>query len=179
VFRSYVGKAFAPGGTGVSPVRTKSETNRRDARATADRERAHKELELVQRLDPHDPTAWLYSALLLLEENRINEAIADLEKSAALNDNRSLFRSRLLLDQDASVRGANLAAIYQDAGMNEVAAREATKAVERDYANYSAHLFLVAADSAEPLLMSLNTIILKACEFNPRERYRSAQKRRS
>jgi Tfp pilus assembly protein PilF len=127
VFRSYLGKAFA---------------------MSRDSAHAHKELALAQKLDPHDPTAWLYSSLLLLEENRINEAIAALEKSAALNENRSLFRSRLLLDQDRAVRGANLAAIYQDAGMNEVAVREATKAVESDYGNYSAHLFLANSYNA-------------------------------
>lgn len=32
-----------------------------------------------------------------------------------------------------------------------------------------------AVTEASPLLMQLNTIILKACEFNPRERYQSAQ----
>jgi len=127
VFRSYLGKAFA---------------------VTDERERADKELKLAQRLDPHDPTAWLYSALLLLEENRLNEAIAALEKSASLNENRSVFRSRLLLDQDRAVRGANLAAVYQDAGLNEVAIREATRAIETDYANYSAHLFLANSYNA-------------------------------
>ena len=127
VFRSYLGKAFA---------------------LSRDTAHAHKELELAERLDPRDPTAWLYSSLLLLEESRINEAIAALEKSATLNENRSLFRSRLLLDEDRAVRGANLAAIYQDAGMYEVAVREATKAVESDYANYSAHLFLANSYNA-------------------------------
>src|SRR6184192_1097871 len=53
-----------------------------------------------------------------------------------------VFRSKLLLDQDRAVRGANLAAIYRDAGMTEVSVREATRAVNSDYANYSAHLFL-------------------------------------
>lgn len=32
-----------------------------------------------------------------------------------------------------------------------------------------------AVESTSPLLMPLNSIILKACEFNPRERYQSAQ----
>ena len=32
-----------------------------------------------------------------------------------------------------------------------------------------------AVESTAPLLMPLNSIILKACEFNPRERYQSAQ----
>jgi outer membrane receptor protein involved in Fe transport len=40
------------------------------------------------------------------------------------------------------VRSANLARIYQDAGMSDVAVREASRAVSYDYANYSAHLFL-------------------------------------
>ena len=32
--------------------------------------------------------------------------------------------------------------MYSDAGMNEVGIREASRAVNYDYANYSAHLFL-------------------------------------
>ncbi len=121
VLRSYLGKAFSD---------------------TGDNRLAAKELGLAQRLDPNDPTSWLYSALLNQQRNRINEAISDLEKSQELNDNRSVYRSQLLLDQDRAVRGANLANIYRDAGMTDVSAREAVKAVNADYANYSAHLFL-------------------------------------
>jgi hypothetical protein len=47
-----------------------------------------------------------------------------------------------LLDQDRAVRSANLANIYRDAGMIDVSVREAVRAVNYDYANYSAHLFL-------------------------------------
>lgn len=119
--RSYLGKAYANEG---------------------DHPRAFKELRLAKRLDPNDPTAWLYSALLKQQDNRINEAIRDLEKSEELNDNRSVYRSQLLLDQDRAVRSANLAAMYRDAGMSEVALREAARAVNYDYANFSAHLFL-------------------------------------
>src|SRR5208282_5036295 len=84
----------------------------------------------------------LYLALLRQEENRVNEAIGGLEQSEALNDNRAVYRSRQLLDEDAAVRGANLAGIYQDAGMEEVSVSEATRAVNADYGNYSAHWFL-------------------------------------
>ena len=119
--RSYLGKAYADAG---------------------DYPRASKELQLAKKLDPNDPTAWLYSALLNQENNRINDAIRDLEKSQTLNDNRSVYRSQLLLDQDQAVRSANLAAMYQDDGMFDVAVREASLAVNYDYANYSAHLFL-------------------------------------
>jgi Tfp pilus assembly protein PilF len=103
---------------------------------------ATNELALAMRLDPNDPTAWLYAALLNDQRNSINQAIDDLEHSAVLNDNRAVFRSKFSLDQDSAVRSANLALIYQDAGLSDVATREATKAVENDYANYSSHLFL-------------------------------------
>jgi tetratricopeptide (TPR) repeat protein len=129
VLRSYLGKAYANAG---------------------DYPRATRELQLAKKLDPNDPTAWLYSALLNQENNRINDAIRDLEKSQALNDNRSVYRSQLLLDQDQAVRSANLAAMYRDAGMDDVAVREASRAVNYDYANYSAHHFL--ADSYHELV---------------------------
>ena len=103
---------------------------------------AEKDLALAMRLDPNDPTPLLYSALELQQQNRTNEAIAALEKSIELNDNRRVFRSQQLLDQDKAVRSANLAKIYQNAGMRDVAVREATRAVENDYTNPSAHLFL-------------------------------------
>lgn len=119
--RSYLGKAYGDAG---------------------DTKRATHELNLAKKLDKHDPTAWLYSALLNEQDNHINEAVHDLEKSQTLNNNRSVYRSSLLLDQDSAVRSANLARIYQEAGMDEVAVTEATRAVNTDYANYSAHLFL-------------------------------------
>jgi predicted Zn-dependent protease len=127
VLRSYLGKAFSHAG---------------------EERRAEKELALAKRLDANDPTAWLYSALLLQQENRINEAIRDLEHSQELNDNRALFRSALLLDQDRAIRSANLAHIYRDAGMEDVSVREAVRAVNSDYANYSAHLFLAESYDA-------------------------------
>src|SRR5262249_16741221 len=91
------------------------------------------------------------------EQNRINEAISDLEKSKELNNNRSLFRSQLLLDQDQAVRSANLAAIYRDAGMFDFSVQEASRAVELDYGNYSPHLFLACSFDAlrDPKLRNL------------------------
>jgi Tfp pilus assembly protein PilF len=110
--------------------------------AARDNRRARHEIELAKEKDPRDPTSWLYSALLNQEENRVNEAVDDLETSKTLNENRSVYRSRLLLDQDQAVRGANLASIYRDAGMFDVSVHEAGRAVNDDYANYSAHLLL-------------------------------------
>jgi len=121
LLRSYLGKAFHIEG---------------------DVAHALSELKLARDFDPADPTPWLYSALLAKERNRLNQSITDLERSSLLNTNRSLFRSRLLLDQDQAVRSANLAALYRDVGMSDVAQAEATKAVSADFANHSAHLFL-------------------------------------
>jgi tetratricopeptide (TPR) repeat protein len=125
--RSYLGKAYAN---------------------EFDDARAAKELRLALRLDPADPTGWLYLALLDQQENRIDDAVRNLEKSQDLNDNRSLFRSRLLLDEDRAVRSANLASVYRDAGMTDVSVREAAHAVTYDYDNYSAHLFLAESYDA-------------------------------
>ena len=124
VLRSYLGKAYA---------------DKHDVK------HADKELALAQKLDPNDPTSWLYSSLLKFGENQNNEAIRDLEKSKALNDSRSIYRSSLLLDQDRAVRSANLAAIYRDAGMFDVSVQEASSAVNADYANASAHQFLASS----------------------------------
>jgi outer membrane receptor protein involved in Fe transport len=103
---------------------------------------AQNELRLARNSDPLDPTAWLYSGLLLQQENRINESVRALEKSTELNENRRTYRSRLLLDQDRAMRGANLALGYQDVGMTDWAVQEAARSVASDPANYSAHLFL-------------------------------------
>lgn len=121
LLRSYLGKAYGDAG---------------------DQTRARHELDRAKHLDPSDPTAWLYSALLNEQYNRINEGIRDLERSRELNDNRLLHRSRFLLDEDRAVRGDNLARLYRDMGLGDVAAREAGRAVAADYGNYSAHLFL-------------------------------------
>ncbi|HEY6227408.1 MAG TPA: FecR domain-containing protein, partial [Verrucomicrobiae bacterium] len=103
---------------------------------------AEHELELAKKFDEHDPTAWLYSALLKEQQSRINEGIRDLEKSQELNDNRAVYRSQMLLDQDRAVRSANLARLYSDAGLGDVAVREAGRGVAAAYGDYSSHVFL-------------------------------------
>ena len=137
ILRSYLGKAFAN---------------------VYDDQHAQKEFAMAQSLDPNDPTVWLYRALLDERENRVNDAVRDLEKSQQLNDNRSVYRSQLLLDQDRAVRGANLANIYSDDAMPDVSMREAVRAVNSDYANYSAHLFLA---NSYYLLLDPNRINLR------------------
>jgi tetratricopeptide (TPR) repeat protein len=97
---------------------------------------------IAKQLDPNDPTPWFYDAIRLQTENRPIEALHNLEKSIALNDNRAPYRSRLLLDEDVAVRQTSLARIYSDLGFNQVALVEATKSLNQDPTNYSAHRFL-------------------------------------
>ena len=128
LFRSYLGKAWSQSGQDKL---------------------AEKDFALAQQLDPGDPTAWLYSALHHYQTHQINAAVRDLEHSEELNDNRSVFRSRLQLDRDLATRSADLSAIYDAAGLNEVSERAASRAVEESYSDFSGHLFL--ADSLQKL----------------------------
>ena len=121
LFRSYLGKAWSQSG--------------QDKLAANEFGRA-------QKLDPADPTAWLYSALHRHQTHQINDAVRDLERSMALNDNRSVFRSRLQLDRDRATRSADLAAIYDAAGLTEVGERAASRAVQESYSDFAGHLFL-------------------------------------
>lgn len=121
LLRSYLGKAFQENGDAIH---------------------AAVELDRARELDPADPTPWLYAALMDQDAHRLNEAVRALEQSQRLNDNRYIDRSRLRLDQDRSVRAANLAGLYQDVGMDDVSLRESLRAVGSDYANASAHSFL-------------------------------------
>jgi tetratricopeptide (TPR) repeat protein len=121
VLRSYLGKAYA---------------------ADWRYDPAFREWGLAQQLDPKDPTPWLYQALAERWLNRPGDALIDLEKSIELNDNRAVYRSRLLLDQDLATRSADLAGIYRDLGFDRAAVVEGYKSVNSDPSNPSAHRFL-------------------------------------
>ncbi len=120
-FRSYLGRAFSEEGEPVP---------------------AAKDFRLAKELDPADPTAWYYSGLEAAQDNRPIPAVRDLARAIELNDNRAVFRSRLLLDQDRAARSADLAAILSEAGLDEVARRSASRAVSDDYADFSGHLLV-------------------------------------
>ena len=105
-------------------------------------ELAAEEYDRAITLDPNDPTAYLYRAYQRLSKNRPIDALRDVEKSIELNDNRAVYRSRLLLDQDSAVRSGSLSQVYQNLGFSELARTEAIKSLSRDYSNYSAHLML-------------------------------------
>jgi tetratricopeptide (TPR) repeat protein len=104
-----------------------------------------REFDVAKKLDPNDPTPWFYSAIAKQTTNRPVEALHDMQKAIALNDNRAVYRSKLLLDADLAARQASQARIYSDLGFQQLALVEGWKSVNTDPTNYSAHRFL--ADS--------------------------------
>jgi Tfp pilus assembly protein PilF len=100
------------------------------------------QLEVAKELDPLDPTSYFYNAIRLQTENRPVEALRELEASVDRNDNRSVYRSRLLLDQDRAARGASQARIYNNLGFEQLGINQSTRSLALDPANASAHRFL-------------------------------------
>jgi len=109
-----------------------------------------REYAIAKELDPNDPTPWFYDAIRKQTINRPVEALHDLQKANELNDNRAVYRSRLLLDSDLAARSASLARIYTDLGFQQRALAEGYNSVNRDPSNFSAHRFLADTYSALP-----------------------------
>jgi hypothetical protein len=105
---------------------------------------------MAKNLDPSDPTPYFYDAIEKQTTNRPVEALQDMEKAIARNDNRAVYRSRLLLDQDLAARSASLARIYGNLGFQDLALVEGWKSVNTDPGNYSAHRFLADSYAALP-----------------------------
>ncbi len=129
LIRSYLGKAFFE--------------EKRDKQAT-------EELGIAKQLDPKDPTPYFYDAILKQQTNRPVEALHDDQAAIELNDNRAVYRSRLLLDADLAARSAGLARIYSDLGFEQLALNEGWKSENADPADFSGHRFLADTYSALP-----------------------------
>lgn len=127
--RSYLGKAYSE--------------ERRDA--LADDQYA-----MAMELDPLDPTPFFYNAILKQADNRPVEALENLRQAIEKNDNRAVYRSRLLLDEDLATRGVSMAGIYNTLGFDRLARIEADSSLSRDPGNYSAHRFLADSYSNLP-----------------------------
>jgi tetratricopeptide (TPR) repeat protein len=111
---------------------------------------ASTQFSMAKELDPNDPTPYFYDAILKQSLNRPVEALHDLQKSISLNDNRAVYRSRLLLDEDLAARSASLGRVYGDLGFQQLALAEGWKSVNTDPSNYSAHRFLADSYAALP-----------------------------
>ena len=108
------------------------------------------QLALAKEFDKLDPTAWFYDAIRKQADNRPIEALSEIQTSIDLNDNRAVYRSRLLLDQDEAARGASLGRIYQDLGFDQLAQAEANKSLQTSVQNHSAHRLLADSYSGRP-----------------------------
>ena len=104
----------------------------------------------AKQLDPMDPTPWFYDAILKQSVNRPVEALEDIQKSIELNDNRAVYRSKLLLDQDLAARSASLGQIFNNLGFQQLALVEGWKSINTDSTNFSAHRLLADTYSAVP-----------------------------
>jgi tetratricopeptide (TPR) repeat protein len=106
--------------------------------------------ERAKALDPKDPTPWFYDAIRKQTLNRPVEALQDLERSIELNDNRAVYRSRFLLDQDRAARSASLGRLYRDLGFEQLAPVEGWKSLDADPGDYSGHRLLAETYSTLP-----------------------------
>lgn len=111
---------------------------------------ALQQFDLARRLDAEDPTPDLYAAIAHQANNRPVEALRSLRSSIAKNDNRAVYRSSLLLDQDEAARSASLARVYRDLGFDQLALVEGFKSAAVDPINFAAHRFLADAYSTLP-----------------------------
>lgn len=102
-------------------------------------------LERAKELDPLDPTPYLYGGIFLEDLNQPGHAVKAFRESIRLNDNRAVYRSRLLLDQDLATRNVRLAEAYRRLGLSDQAELEAVKSNLADLTVSSAHLFLADA----------------------------------
>ena len=103
---------------------------------------AGKEFEIAKAMDPKDPTPYFYDAILKQTTNRPVEALNDMQKAIELNDNRGVYRSKLLLDKDTAARQVGLGRIFTNLGFDDPANRQAMKSLAIDPSNYSAHRLL-------------------------------------
>lgn len=132
LLRSYVGKAYY-------------EEN------TKDRDQlAAEQFDLAKQLDPKDPTPWFYDAILNQVKNEPLQGLHDLQVSNDLNSNRSVYRSRMLVDQDNASRNANKGRIFRELGFFDLSLAESSNLLTTDPRNYSGHRLLADAYLSMP-----------------------------
>ena len=109
-----------------------------------------REYDVAKQADPNDPTPWLYDAISKQTTNRPVAALESFEKAVELNDNRAVYRSRLLLDADLAARSASLGRIFSDLGFQNRALVEGWSSLGTDPSNYSAHRLLADSYAVQP-----------------------------
>lgn len=130
--RSYMGKAYF------------------DERDPARVALAGVQFDIAKALDPRDPTPWFYDAIRKQTINRPGEALMDLTRSVELNDNRAVYRSRFLLDQDQSARAASQSRISNELGFDQLAQAQSGRAISFDPGGFPAHRNLADSYLLQP-----------------------------
>ena len=133
-----------------------------------DFDKAMNALERAKILDPKDPSPFLYTGIINTDLNRAAQAVQDIEKSIELNDNRAVYRSRFLLDEDRAVKNVSLARTYETLGLSDMARNRAMLSLKDDPNNSSAHLFMakVLADEQDRTAAA-GSEVLKALLLEP------------
>jgi len=129
LIRSYLGKAYY-------------EEKRNDLAAV--------QFEMAKALDPNDPTAYFYNAIRLQSDNKPKEALTELQQAQKQNNNKAVYRSKQLLDQDAAVQSLSQARFYNKLGFKQQALSAAQSSLSNNPANHSAHRFLADAYASQP-----------------------------
>lgn len=105
-------------------------------------DRAAGQYGIAKQLDPNDPTPFLFEGLRLRADNQPVEALAEIQRSIELNDNRAPFRSRLLLNEDLATRGADLGRVYRDLGFDRLGLPVGSASLAADPGSASVERFL-------------------------------------
>ncbi len=132
LLRSYAGKAYY-----------EENTPERNRLALA-------QFDLAKALDPKDPTPHFYDAILKQTQHQSAQALGELQSSMEKNNNRAVYRSKLLLDEDQAARGVSLAQVYRDLGFQQLAVAEAYNSIALEPGNAGAHRFLSDAFATLP-----------------------------
>lgn len=112
--------------------------------------RSRKQLDIATALDPNDPTPYYYSAIENMTRNRPGEALGDMQESIARNDNRAVFRSRLMLDKDLAARSSGIGRVFNQLGFEQLALNYGRKSLENAPSDYSSHRLLADSYSSLP-----------------------------
>lgn len=73
------------------------------------------------RLDPQDPAPWTYLAQSQVEQGMLGAAQQSLRQAEQRKNARGVYRGEALLNEDTQIQQANLAKLYQRAGLHDLA----------------------------------------------------------
>jgi len=128
IYRSYLGKAYS------EELRS---------------EEAMAQFELAKILDPNDPTPWFYAGVAWNNENQFTKAIREFDVSQSINGSRGIYRSKMALNQDFSLKSSNIAKAYSSLGFGGHARTLGAEIVSTSPDDFSGHLLLAKSYASD------------------------------